>query len=497
MLRAREHDGASTGAIEAAAPAGVEMDVQTFWRNAWRPTDLEESYEITDIEGEIPRELNGTLFRNGPSQKIQPQEGYEALHLFDGDGLVNAFRFEDGRVSYQGRFVESPTYLIEQQEGRACFAFVGVDVPDPSDQALLRQTHNTNIVHHAGKLMALVENAPPFEIDPKTLGPVGYDDFQGKIFGMSTTAHPKIDGRTGQMLIHGYQPFEPYVQLYVIEPDGTCSLAEPIETPYPVMAHDFAITENYVVLPLGPVLMDGERLMNGQPYADTLSWQPEKGLKFAIRPRAAGGQVQWFEAPNPGYMFHPGNAYEKDGKIYMDACTYVDGVAFLDDIKKWRRGEVTPQFGANPFLYEFDLATGVCRERKLDDRGAEFPRMDDRRMGYENRWGYAVLSRPGDKAGEPGYPWSRVMKYDRQGGPSAIHDYGRWHWPNEPVFVPRTATSSEDDGFVVNYVYDGTDDSSYLAILDAQNMDQPLLAKARLKHRLPQGFHGNFVAGLV
>ena len=73
---------------------------------------------------------------------------------------------------------------------------------------------------------ALVENAPPFEMDPESLesiGPWRYDD---RMLGMSTTAHPKIDGKTGQMWIHGYQPMEPYIQLYCVEPDGSVSLCE-------------------------------------------------------------------------------------------------------------------------------------------------------------------------------------------------------------------------------------------------------------------------------
>jgi len=480
-------------ATTASAAATAEtLDQRTWWRNAWRPSERQDVYEVTEIEGEIPRALRGTLYRNGPSQRIMPAEGYEALHLFDGDGLVHAFRFEDGRLFYRGRFVECPSYLVEQEEGRACMGFVNLNVPDPTDRVFLRQTHNTNVVFHGGKLMALVENAYPFEIDRRDLGPIGVNDFQGKMLGMSTSAHPKIDGRTGQMVIHGYQPFEPYVQLYVVEPDGTCSLAEPVEMPFSAMLHDFAITDRYAIFPLCPIVQDGEALMNGVPYADTLSWQPERGLKFGIRPRGAGGAVRWFEAPTPGYLFHPGNAYEKDGVIYMDACTYTGGQAFLDALRNWRRGDA-PGYDAHPYLYEFDLATGACRERKLDDRGAEFPRLDDRLIGYENRFGYAVLSQPGTRAGEPAHPWSRIMKYDRRGGPSAIHDFGDWHWPNEPVFVPRTPDAAEDDGFVLSVVYDGGTDGTYVAVLDARNVDRPPLAKAHLKHRIPQGFHGSFV----
>ena len=76
------------------------------------------------------------------------------------------------------------------------------------------------------------------------------------MLGLSTTAHPKIDGRTGQMILHGYSPVEPFLTLYVIEPDGRVSLAEAVDAPYGVMMHDVAITENHVIFPLVPVLID-------------------------------------------------------------------------------------------------------------------------------------------------------------------------------------------------------------------------------------------------
>ena len=78
-----------------------------------------------------------------------------------------------------------------------------------------------------------------------------------------------------------------------------------------------------------------------------------------------------------------------------------------------------------------------------------------------------------------------------------MHDFGKWQWPSEPVFVPRSADSDEADGFVMCTVYDGVTDGSYLAILDAQNMAAKPLATCRLKHRIPMGFHGNFAGGVV
>jgi len=472
---------------------GTEREsFRDFWIDAWRPSSAVGSYRMTRIEGEVPREINGTLYRNGPSQQVLPTRGYQALHLFDGDAMVHAFRFDDGRVDYTGRFVESATHRIEQSCGRLIASLVGevVAAEERSDEVPIRQQHNTNIVFHGGKLMAMVENAWPFQLDPRDLSPMGPVDFDGKMLGLSTTAHPKIDGRTGEMIIHGYQPFEPYVVYYELDAGGACRVAEPIEVPYAAMMHDLAITEHYAVLPVGAITIDGSRLLSGEAcFADCLAWEPEKGLRFAVRRRGAGGAVQWFQAPEPGFLFHPGNAYESDGKIYMDACTYEDGARLIDGLRTFRRGEGMG-LRAFPYLYELDLTSGSCTARKLDDRGTEFPRIDDRRVGYRNRFGYAWRQ---EYQRQPPRV-STLVKYDREGGPSAAHDFGPWQWPGEPVFVPRVGDAGEDDGFVLSLVYDGNGDASYLAVLDARNMTAPALAKIHLEHRVPMGFHGNFRA---
>jgi all-trans-8'-apo-beta-carotenal 15,15'-oxygenase len=471
----------------------ASLDAVTFVSKAWRPSSVEEAYEITDTEGEIPSEIHGTLFRNGPSQQILPKEGYEALHLFDGDGMVHAFRFDNGRVWYAGRLVRNDSFLAEEAAGLLNQDLFAIHAEQPSPDAALRKQPNTNVVFHGGKLMALVENSHPFVIDTRSLDPIGYNDFQGKMLGMSVSAHPKIDGRTGQAVIHGYQPVEPYAQLYVVEPNGTCSLAEAVELPYAAMMHDMAITERYAILIVPPIAFDLNVLMSGGLAVDAFQCKPELGLKFAIRPRARGGQLRWFTAPTSGFIFHPGNAYEEDGKIFMDACTYPDPGALLSSLRTIRRGEVRPRSAAFPFLYTFDLALGTCREEQLADFGAEFPRLDDRCVAYRNRFGYAAVDR---RAGGPLFA-TEIMKYDRQGGPSVRHDFGQWQWPMEPVFAPRSADAAEDDGFVLSVVYDGTSDGSHLTVLDARNLGGKPLAKARLKHRIPLGFHGNFAAGVV
>jgi carotenoid cleavage dioxygenase len=461
--------------------------------NSWRPSHDEKAYVIERVDGEIPRELNGSLYRNGPSQHILPEGGYEALHLFDGDGMVHAFRFEDGRVAYRGRFVRNESFLVEAEEGRFCMNSVGVQVDNPTERVSIRQQHNTNVVHHGGKLMALVENAWPFEIDGLSLDPRGETDFGCERLGMSVSAHPHIDGRTGQMVIHGYQLLAPYYQVYVVEPDGRASLAEPVAAPYPVMMHDIAITENHIILLLCPTVIDGERLMAGGSFGECVSWQPDKGLRFGIRRREAGSAVRWFDAPTPAFIFHTGNAYEEEGKVYMDACSYLDGAGLLDTLSVARGGQPGGGAGAYPYLYEFDLEGGACRETRLGDRSAEFPRLDERLAGYKNRYGFALVEGP---TGSP-LAGGSLCRYDRQGGTAAYYDLGQGQFPGEPVFVPRSADSPEGDGFLLSVVYDAPQDGSYVAVFDATDLAAGPMARAHLEHRIPMGFHGNFVSGVV
>lgn len=457
-----------------------------------RPNPQEADAAITRIEGEIPRELAGTLYRNGPNQNQAPKAGPGALHLFDGDAMIQAIRFEDGKAHHLGRYAQTEAFLRDQSEG--AYAMGGLNVKSEREvQPPVPGHHpNTNVVPHSGRLFALAENMPPFEMDPTTLESKGLWDYDGKMVGMSTTAHPKIDAKTGQMWINGYQPIAPFIQLYCVEADGSVSLAEAHDAPWASMMHDFAITENYVIFPLGSINFDLGPMLAGGRFSDSFTGI-DAPMTFGIRERAAGSEIRWFEAPSAGYMFHPANAYEEDGRIIMDACKYEDPQGLIDWLDVARSNDVgNANLGlkAHPYQYEFDLASGTCKEIKFSDSAAEFPRIDDRLVGYKNRWGYASTAEPAE--GAAGFS-RRITKYDRQGGPSTHRKAVDGQWTGEPVFIPRSALAEEDDGFVVYLVNDAIRDETALEILDARGIDAEPLARLWLDTRIPLGFHGNWL----
>ncbi len=63
------------------------------------PRRMEGEAPDLDVIGELPRDLCGTYFRNGPNPAFAPPGRY---HWFDGDGTIHAIRLEDGRASYCG-----------------------------------------------------------------------------------------------------------------------------------------------------------------------------------------------------------------------------------------------------------------------------------------------------------------------------------------------------------------------------------------------------------
>ena len=68
------------------------------------PIPMECDAPFLKVTGELPRELNGRLYRNGPN----PQFDAPGAHWFVGDGMLHAFHLENGRASYRNRWVRTP-----------------------------------------------------------------------------------------------------------------------------------------------------------------------------------------------------------------------------------------------------------------------------------------------------------------------------------------------------------------------------------------------------
>jgi carotenoid cleavage dioxygenase-like enzyme len=469
-----------------------ESEVNPFLRGNFAPWREEGVVDDLQVIGQIPRDLNGTFFRTGSNPAFEPEGRY---HWFDGDGMIHAIRLENGRATYRNRWVESEGLKEERKAGHALYRGVismsGTEavarLADAADRrAPIKVTGNTNIVAHAGKLLALVESSLPTEMAPCTLSTVGLYDFGGKL-GTAMTAHPKMDPETGEMLFFGYAPFPPFLTYHVADRTGALTRSEAIDVAWPSMMHDFAITKDYVIFMLCPVVFDFESLQRG---GSLFSWQPERGAKLGVMPRSGGNaDVRWFDI-DPCFVFHPMNAFAENGVVTLDVARY-EQLLFMDPTSSrdpgWRDKNV-----ARLHRFEIDLNKGAVRSTPLDDGDGEFPRVDERRLGRKHRYGYMALTGPeGCPSGVP--VWTSVRKYDLERGTTETRDFGAGNGVGEPLFVPRTEQAAEDDGYVLVLNYDQERDASAFFVLDARDLRGEPLAEIRIPHRVPYGFHGNWV----
>ena len=457
-----------------------ESDSNPFLQGNFAPWRLEGEALDLEVRGRIPDALAGTFYRNGPNPAYEPRGRY---HWFDGDGMIHAITLRDGRASYRNRWVKSEGLLEERRAGRSLSSSL-LDLT-PSELASFKNTANTNIVHHAGKLLALMEAALPTRLDPVSLDTLGVDDLGGRLAG-PMTAHPKMDPDTGEMLFFGYSPFPPYLQYHVVDATGALVRSEAIDLPWPSMIHDFAITRDEVVFILCPLVFSFEDMeKRGGPF----SWEPDRGTRLGVMPRNGGSaDVQWFET-DASYVFHPMNAYRSGDEVVLDVSRYDRIRLMTPDAQHSEEGDSDDD--ARLHRWTLDLRRGGVKSAPLDDRAGEFPRIDERRLGHAHRFGYLAVRGSGEGPGMPVFSAIRKMDLDR--GTTVTREFGAGNGSGEPLFIPRHPGAEEDDGWVIALVYDSARNASDFLILDARDLGGEPEAVVSLPHRVPYGFHGNWV----
>jgi carotenoid cleavage dioxygenase-like enzyme len=465
-----------------------EMTARTARPNL-APIPFECDAPFLKITGELPRELNGTLYRNGPN----PQFDVPGAHWFVGDGMLHAFQLENGRASYRNRWVRTPKWQAEHDTGRALFGGFGRKLPDAPASLTDGGVANTNIVFHAGRLLALEEAHLPTEIEPGTLQTRGYCDYKGGLYqdGLAGpfTAHPKIDPVSGEMVFFGYNaagPFSPALSYGTISAAGAITRFERFEAPFASMVHDFIVTENHVLFPVLPITGSMARAMAGQPpYA----WEPEKGAYVGVMKRdGAVKDIVWFRGENC-YVFHVMNAWEEGNRITADVMQFEEAPLFPHP-----DGSPTDPNKSRARLcrWSFDLAGNTDRftQTYLDDLTGEFPRIDDRRAGLKTSHGWyacanADLPMFGGLAG--------LVHVDGRGARLEKYLLPAGDTLSEPVFVARGEEATEACGWLLTVVWRARENRSDLAVLNATDIASGPIALVHLGHRVPDGFHGNWM----
>ncbi|CAG9977403.1 unnamed protein product [Clonostachys byssicola] len=460
-----------------------------------RPFRAHVDIEDVEVEGNIPTELDGTFFR------VMQDPYYERNYYldgakqipFDGDGNISAFRFKDGKVSFQQRYVMTERLVAERKAGRALFGMNKSPFSHhPCVRAVLDAAANVNVLFHANKLLAVGENGPAYELDPNSLRTIGHDAFPGQVDPRKPfTAHPHVDPETGDLVAFGYEMEgldSPEIAIYIIDKDGKVTYRRDIEfRPVGGMFHDCAITRNYIVITRMPFvvdLTDVEKPGNHQWYYDETC-----PAYFGLIPRDMNQPVRWFRYHN-SMPIHTGASWEDDGKVYFDTTLAShNALSFLP----CRQGPNPEPKDITVNHVKFCIDPDSTSD-ELPDPGyrtqTEIMNVNSQAVG---RITWLACFDPRKEAGQTVFQGlDALARVDYQTGNVEYFSPGPNCLVQEPAFSPRYPGAPEGDGFLITMVDNIANGRNELIIQDTRDF-QKAVAKVILPFRLRSAVHGNWV----
>ncbi|KAI1123175.1 retinal pigment epithelial membrane protein [Nemania abortiva] len=376
-----------------------------------------------------------------------------------------------------------------------------------------------------------------------------------------TTGHPRVDPVTGELISIHAVFVRPYV-FYSIVPPATKVTSKNGRQSRPVfdvpipgvrspkMMHDFGVAAHYTIILDLPLLLNPMHSILGKPV---ISFDKAERSRFGVFPRYEPHKIQWFET-NRCIIFHTANCWETTtaGPV-METCVHLVACRLTSPSVVYIAGALSPPApkAVPPEYAEEDQCRLYYYNFPLEEDGSE------RRPMIRNQWALSAIPfefptvSPEHAMSAVRYVYGCSMgspsSYSAALGKAAKIDYlakidiktlisrGTAHPPQqikgcvdkrtvaevmqskdvndpiklfrmpegwyaqEPRFIARREAASEDDGWLLTYVFDesqldemgecGEDAVSELWVINAKNM-RDVAARIRLPQRVPYGLHG-------
>lgn len=538
-------------------------------------------------------------------------------HWFDGDGMLSGVAFRRTEKGVQPQFVNqfiltdvylssvsssflrspilpsvatlvnplSTFYTIVLRIIRTVLLVILSHLPGSIQSIKKISVANTGILFHDGRALATCESGPPMRVTLPGLETVGWYDGkkvegehageEGPGFGGDgllsfmrewTTAHPRVDPDTGELVLFHSTFAPPYVHYSIVPATQPPTVPQiPLETPSrllnaPIpgisaakMMHDFGVSSDHTVIMDLPLSLDPSNLAKNRPV---VSYDPNARSRFGVFPRHHPERVRWFETDSC-CIFHTANTWDDKAvnkftaaketvAVNMLACrlTSASLVYAAGDVAAptpIRATVLQEEEQCRLYYYKFSLDTlglhdVIQHQFALSAVPFEFPSICEDKSMAKAKYVYGCSI----SSGSFGAALGRAVKIDclvkidvetlidlgkkdetlrsvsgcvdtrsvdevlqsnRPDDPIQVFRLPSGHYAQESRFVPRTDARTEDDGFLLFYVFNEAqldesgecraDARSELWIVDARNM-KTVIGKVILPQRVPYGLHGNW-----
>lgn len=473
----------------------------TDWQRGYESLTTEYAYQIESIDGEIPAGLEGTLFRNGPGRL--DVNGDRFHHPFDGDGMVCAVTFKEGKAFFRNRYVRTEGFLAESTAGKILYRGVfGTQKPGGVLANIfdlkMKNIANTNVIYWGDRLLALWEAGLPYELNPVTLETIGPSTL-GNILKPSDawSAHPRIDpGEPGQepRLVNFSLKTGLSTQVTIHELNLKNELIQQktFEIPGFAFIHDFVITPHYYIFFQNPVVLNPFPFVLGLKGAgQCIEFKSERPTRVWVMPRKGDGKVRSLDTTSC-FVFHHANAYEEGDTLVIDSICY-ENFPTIDPEMDFREVDFESLPEGQLWRFRVNLVSETIEREVITSRCCEFPTLNPQNMGRPYQ--QVVIGTTHEPIGNA--PLQALMKLDLQNGAQSVWSAAPQGFVGEPLFVPKPNETDEDAGWILSLVYDAEHHRTDVVILDAQAFELGAIARLHLTHHIPYGLHGCFVPDLT
>jgi carotenoid cleavage dioxygenase-like enzyme len=447
--------------------------------------------QLSLISGQIPENLKGSLYRNGPGRL--ERGNFHVGHWFDGDGAILAVHFAEGQARATYRYVQTAGYLEEERADKLIYGNYGMTATGAWWQRFgktSKNVANTSVIALPDKLLALWEGGLPHSLDLETLETFGIENLEGLENRLPYSAHPKRDPQTGEIFNIGVS-YGKNATLNIYRSDRTGKLLKKGQTNLQglSMVHDFVLAGDFLIFCVPPLRMNVfPVLLNLQSYSESLQWQPQEGTEILVFNRHSLELVSR-NVVEPWFQWHFGNGHsDREGNVVFDLIRYPNFATnqFLKEIafgktKTHAKGTLW-QMRLNPQAGEFLEMSELC------DRGAEFPSVDPAQVGQNSRYTYLSIHRPDAVISQEIF--GAIARYDYQTNTITEADLGKNRYPMEPLFAPDV--SNPDRGYVITVVFDGDRECSEVWVFDSDRLDSEPVCRLALPSIVPMGLHGTW-----
>lgn len=452
--------------------------------------------ELTDtgleLTGAIPPWLNGDLLRTGPA-RWDLRDGGSVNHWFDGLAMLHRFSIAGSGVRYANQLLRGKAGTAYERTGRIAYREFATDPCRTRFQRIaslfepgLTDNGSVNVGRLGDRWLAMTETPLAVIFDPDTLDTLGVERRAGKL--TLPNAHPHYDHATGDMLdLRVALGPRPRYEVVARHPAGGERLIARIPVRNPGYQHSFGLTKRYAIVTESPLVLDPLRLaMSGRPFIESFRWEPERGSRLWAIDRATGDVRGPWKAPAM-FCFHHVNAFEDGGSVVVDLLAYDDASVVTSlELDRLRAAAAPPVATLQRYVLEADPTT--VRPRRLAETPFELPRINGHHQGRPYNVVFGTGAPPGGDAAAAGF-LETVTKTTIDDGRTLV-----WREPGgfagEPIFVRRPDGTAEDDGVLLTLLLEPRLGSSSLVVLDARNLGE--IARARVPHHIPFGFHGQF-----